>query len=183
MEEMKFDSIDEVRAFFNGLVKHGAIHDYVFNDKDEIPFDGDDKLDCDERCDHCEYAYECGNTETGELDYEPDMWGIPDIDNIIFSGPATIVFWTDGTKTVVKAMAGEKIERYAGFAAACMKKMFGSTSRAKSIMNELATDQPVSKKKTKEHDVLVPDLTEAFANVIANRESCQEAMNEAFVRQ
>lgn len=85
--------------------------------------------------------------ELDDYDSDPPMWGIPDIDRIVFSGPATIVFWVDGTKTVVKCMPGEKIERYAGFAAACMKKMFGSTSRAKAIMEECAEDQVVIKDK------------------------------------
>ena len=44
-------------------------------------------------------------------------------------------------------MDGEKYERYAGFIAACAKKMFGSTSRAKAIMEECAYDQPAKVKK------------------------------------
>lgn len=92
---------------------------YEEDDKEEIPF-------CD--------------------DYEPPLWGIPDIERIIFNPPATVVYWIDGTKTVVKAMEGEKYEKYAGFAMACMKKMFGSTGAAKHIMAEY-DDTPAPKQK------------------------------------
>ena len=97
---------------------------YEEDDKEEIPF-------CDMSCQYCEEFEEdlCA-------DYEPPMWGIPDVERVIFNPPATIVFWMDGTKTVVKAMEGEKFEKYAGFAMACMKKMFGSTGRAKAILAE-----------------------------------------------
>lgn len=108
---------------------------YVFKDGKLIPFkeEQDDEIPfCDEDCSGC---CECELDEDFDEE-EPICWGIPDIEYIIFNPPATIVFWSDGTKTVVKAMEGEKYEKYAGFAMACMKKMFGSTSRAKAIMRD-----------------------------------------------
>lgn len=91
---------------------------------DDIPF-------CDMDCKYCDVCRsECNDCEFDN----PCFWGIPDIRRIIFSPPATIVFWDDGTKTVVKCMEDQPFERYAGFAMACMKKMFGSTSRAKAIL-------------------------------------------------
>lgn len=139
---------------------------------DEIPFCD---LDCSE-CDLC--MEECFDCELECEEEEPMMWGVPDVDRIIFSPPATIVFWDDGTKTVVKAMEGEKFEKYAGFMAACMKKMFGSTSRAKAIMNECDMDnlkpvvetkpKPEPKKteqKPKEYDSN-PQLTKVICDAI-----------------
>jgi hypothetical protein len=94
---------------------------YEEDDKEEIPF-------CD--------------------DYEPPLWGIPDINRVLFNPPATIVFWGDGTKTVVKVREGDKFEKYAGFAMACMKKMFGSTGAAMEIMKEFDdTPEPEPKKE------------------------------------
>ena len=58
---------------------------------------------------------------------------IPAIKRIVYHEPATIVFWQDGTKTVVKCMDGEPFEKYAGFCAALAKKVFGSTSEAKKV--------------------------------------------------
>jgi len=45
---------------------------------------------------------------------------------VIFNGPATIVFWSDGTKTVVKLSPNDKMDREKGFAMACAKKFFGN---------------------------------------------------------
>lgn len=45
---------------------------------------------------------------------------------VIFSGPATIVIWGDGSKTVVKCMDGDTYDKEKGFAMAYLKKMFGS---------------------------------------------------------
>lgn len=48
------------------------------------------------------------------------------IENVVFSGPATIVFWTDGTKTVVKCRKGDKFDPEKGIAMACAKKLLGN---------------------------------------------------------
>ena len=48
------------------------------------------------------------------------------IKDVKFSGPATIVFWTDGTKTVVKCRKGDKFDPEKGIAMACAKKLLGN---------------------------------------------------------
>lgn len=48
------------------------------------------------------------------------------IKDVKFSGPATIVFWTDGTKTVVKCRRGDKFDPEKGIAMACAKKLLGN---------------------------------------------------------
>lgn len=47
------------------------------------------------------------------------------IEKVIFNDPATIVFWTDGTKTVVKA-SNEEFDPEKGLAMAIAKKAFGN---------------------------------------------------------
>lgn len=47
------------------------------------------------------------------------------IKNVIFNDPATIVFWTDGTKTVVKAK-NEEFDPEKGLAMAIAKKFLGN---------------------------------------------------------
>ena len=155
------------------------VTEHVFTsdeDEEEIPFT-DGCPDNHTECDDCKYFDECFADEIYDDGYEievtPNMYGIPEIERIVFSGPATIVFWEDNTKTVVKAMKGEKIEHYAGFAAACMKKMFGSTSHAKAVMNELAVEQVIVDKGSKE---LVP-MTEE--QQVAHDVAIQEAIDEA----
>ena len=49
-----------------------------------------------------------------------------DIENVIFNEPATIVFWNDGTKTVVKAAEGDEFDPEKGMAMAISKKLFGN---------------------------------------------------------
>lgn len=53
---------------------------------------------------------------------------------ILKSGPATIVFWKDGTKTVVKPEADTILDDYAAFTAAVAKKIYGSNSHIKKII-------------------------------------------------
>ena len=56
-------------------------------------------------------------------------WGkpaLPEIDHVIFNNPATIVFWKDNTKTVVKANAGEPYDPEKGLAMAMVKKVSGN---------------------------------------------------------
>ena len=50
-------------------------------------------------------------------------------ERIIFNEPATIVFWEDGTKTIVKAMENDEYDPEVGFAMAYCKKIFGSDYR------------------------------------------------------
>jgi hypothetical protein len=54
------------------------------------------------------------------------QWGklIPEIKQIIFNNPATIIMWKDNTKTVVKAV-NEPFDEEKGFAMAYLKKVFG----------------------------------------------------------
>jgi hypothetical protein len=47
--------------------------------------------------------------------------------NVIFNPPATIVFWSDKTKTVVKCLDGDAFDREKGLTMAIAKKMNGNT--------------------------------------------------------
>lgn len=50
----------------------------------------------------------------------------PEIRKVIFNDPATIVFWSDNTKTVVKARNGDIFDPEKGLAMAISKKMLGN---------------------------------------------------------
>ena len=52
----------------------------------------------------------------------------PEIDRVIYNNPATIVFWKDGTKTVVKAQ-DEAFDEEKGLAMAIVKKLYGNDSK------------------------------------------------------
>ena len=55
---------------------------------------------------------------------------------IIYNPPATVVFWEDGTKTVVKCAEGETYSEYYGFLAALGKKIFTTNSEINRIVKK-----------------------------------------------
>lgn len=63
------------------------------------------------------------NEEPKEL-YFP--WDIRTVKKVIFNDPATIVFWSDGSKTVVKCSFNDIYDPEKGMAMAFVKKMFGN---------------------------------------------------------
>lgn len=48
------------------------------------------------------------------------------IERVLFNPPATVVFWDDGVKTVVKAQNGEPFDREKGLAMAICKRLHGN---------------------------------------------------------
>ena len=88
-------------------------------------------------------------------DYMPS--GIMDMEflltpkKIIHNGPATVVIWGDGEKTVVKLMEGDTYDEYAAFTAALAKRIWGSTSRVKRALKDATVEQ---KEKEPEFDSL-----------------------------
>ena len=51
---------------------------------------------------------------------------IPEVKKVIFNDPATIVYWKDGTKTIVKCQDGDDFDSEKGFAMAFLKKCWGN---------------------------------------------------------
>jgi DNA polymerase elongation subunit (family B) len=69
--------------------------------------------------------------------------GLTNIDRVIFNDPATIVFWSDGTKTVVKNTDKRKFDPEKGLAMAITKKALGNKG---SYYDELRKWLPNDKK-------------------------------------
>lgn len=84
---------------------------------------------------------------------------------IIYNDAATIVYWTDGTKTVVKCNENDEYSEYAGFVAAVAKKMYGGANAinrlidSKKVIRGNGLRQPFCLKTT---------LEEIFDNAIKN---------------
>lgn len=57
---------------------------------------------------------------------QPTSRRLPMPVNVIFHNPATIVFWDDGDKTVVKCQPGDTFSAEAGLTAAMLKKYMGN---------------------------------------------------------
>lgn len=60
------------------------------------------------------------------------------VSKIIFNPPATIVFWEDGTKTVVKCSAEDEFSECYGFLAALGKKVYENNSQIKKLIDKKA---------------------------------------------
>ena len=60
----------------------------------------------------------------------------PSIVKVIFNGPATIVKWSDGTKTVVKCQEGDEYSKQTGLLMCVFKKAFG----AKNDLDKMIAD-------------------------------------------
>lgn len=59
-----------------------------------------------------------------KFDFLPDKK--PTIDKVIFNDPATIVIWSDNTKTVVKCQEGDTYSKELGLAMCISKKFLGN---------------------------------------------------------
>lgn len=84
---------------------------------------------------------------------------------ILRSGPCTIVFWEDGTKTIVRKAPDEEDNAYAAFTAALAIKIFGSNQAVKRIVEMTETQE---KKKKREPDPIVDPIVKAYTQDLVN---------------
>lgn len=64
---------------------------------------------------------------------------------VIFHDPATIVFWDDGTKTVVKCQEGDKYDEEMGLALCFTKKALGNKSNFNNVMKKFIPEKEETK--------------------------------------
>lgn len=62
---------------------------------------------------------------------------VPHIDHVKFNGPATIVFWKDGTKTVVKYDGKGRKDKRLAVLYAFIRKIYGEGKPYHNILNEI----------------------------------------------
>lgn len=79
---------------------------------------------------------------------------LPSIERLIFNDPATIVYWNDGTKTVVKCQPGDTFSAETGLMAAMLKRFLGNDNSYNKIINYwlAATPLPVPSKSTEDYE-------------------------------
>ena len=85
--------------------------------------------------------YGSGEIKTSNIDTSRKveynaMWKRTKIKNVIFNDPATIVFWSDGTKTVVKCGENDIYDPEKGLAMAVAKKYLGTNKSHSNYMDE-----------------------------------------------
>lgn len=94
----------------------------------------------------------------GGLAHTPDFHYVDEKyvpSKILKSGTATIVFWKDGTKTVVKLPEGDTPDDYSAFTAALAIKIFGTNTKVKKVM-KVKTEIQKPKKGEEDEAVSVP---------------------------
>lgn len=62
------------------------------------------------------------------------------IKKVIFNKPATIVLWSDGSKTIVKRQKGDRWDKEKGLAMCIIKKLSGNTGAYYKIFKEYCND-------------------------------------------
>lgn len=91
----------------------------------------------------------CENDAIATRDFLNSIYGIssshiPEIKNVIFNDPATIVFWEDGTETVVKCQDGDEFDPEKVLAMAIVKKAYGNKgSYCNKMKKWLPKEEPV----------------------------------------
>ena len=89
---------------------------------------------------------------------------LPTIKNVIFNYPATIVFWTDGDKTVVKCREGDMFNPEVGLALATLKKLHGNKGNYRKAF------KPWVEKYETIHNAKTEKIAEQFYESICNAE-------------
>lgn len=78
-----------------------------------------------------------------------NCYSIPKVRKIVYiNDRETVVTWADGKTTHVSCGEGETFDKYTGFMAAVMERLFGSTTKAKKLVAEL--DEGERKRREKE---------------------------------
>ena len=102
------------------------------------------------------YYYVCGNgTMLRKLD--------SCIKKVIFNGPATIVIWDDGKKTVVKCMDTDDYDPEKGLMMCIMEYLLGSKSQVKKFF-----EKHIPEENRFESLLRIPELLSAITKAFTN---------------
>ena len=97
------------------------------------------------------YIDKNGYVFTGDLfDVFNDIYGTFKINKTVFNDPATIVFWEDGTKTVVKCDTKDVYDAEKGLAMCFMKKALGNTGNYNEVLKKTINPEYNRQKDKKE---------------------------------
>lgn len=76
--------------------------------------------------------------------YLPYRLKISEIERVVFNGPATVVIWKDGTKTVVKCGNYDIYDPEKGLAMAICKYVFGNDGTFKHVFKDWLPEEEAS---------------------------------------
>lgn len=78
---------------------------------------------------------------------------LPEIKDVIFNEPATIILWADGTKTVVKCQEGEGYDPEKGMAMAISKKALGNKGNYCEVFKKWLPEEEVNDGRVSSNDL------------------------------
>ena len=124
------------------------------------------------------YCYDDIVTPRDLLNYMHEMSSsnIPEIKNVIFNDPATIVFWEDRTKTVVKCQDGDEFDPEKGLAMAIAKKAYGNKGN---YCNKLKKWLPKEEQVDTDRSIFVPKEFTFTADVDKLSKSFKKGISDA----
>lgn len=100
----------------------------------------------------------------------------PVIVDVIFNDPATIIKWSDGVKTVVKAQSGDKYDPEKGFAMAIAKRWYGNKGSFNDVFKKWLPKETYQNKGSKIEVTVKPDVKEVEKQL----ESIKEKLGLSF---
>ena len=123
----------------------------------------------------------CYNDAMAARDFLNSIYGIsssriPEIKNVIFTDPATIVFWEDRTKTVVKCQDGDEFDPEKGLAMAIAKKAYGNKG---SYCNKLKKWLPKEEQVDTNRSIFVPKEFTFTADIDKLSKSFKKGISDA----
>lgn len=74
---------------------------------------------------------------------------VPEVRKVYFNNRHTTIEWADGVKTTVGCIEGQEFSEYGGFAAAVLKRLYGSSREAVQAMNAKKEVQCAPVRKTR----------------------------------
>lgn len=102
-------------------------------------------------------------------------------ERVIYNDPATIVFWKDGTKTVVKCMEGDTYNPEVGLAMCVCKKLYGS--KYHKFFRYYAQKKPVSEKTEKKEEASLDEIYDKIAEMAKDALKTDKSFLEKFANQ
>lgn len=96
------------------------------------------------------------------------------VNKVIFNGPATIVIWSDDTKTVVKCKDGDNYSKWAGFAMCIAKRVYGEDFH-RIFRHWCGVEDDIPKKNTGDG----ASISEAFKDLGKSACDCAESLSKA----
>lgn len=102
------------------------------------------------------------------------------IKKVIFNDPATIVLWSDGSKTVVKCDPEDTFDPEKGIAMACMKKLFGNKGYYNDIFRKWLPEKEDEKSLYPKHpDDVLDAMRFSVASIVENSSVFKNAVQTA----